>query len=736
MFFNAFSQTRHIFATVTGLVLSSITFADTAGRVNFVAGDVNVNNIDNKSHMLVKGDMVSSGETITTGNKGRIQIRLADGGFLSLRPNSVFQIEKYNFSKDTPTQGSLLFNFIKGGMRTISGAIGKVNRSNYQMNTPFATIGIRGTDYAGDITDDQLLVTVNKGAINVTNDVGNVDIPAGQTFAVKKGHAPEPTNLKVDVDPFETEEELPPCTRGSACTSSTAPITNSAASDDLEERPHLENFASYNEFIHAMSVYQRLEAEKLRVSDAARQLLAAKNGALIDMNLQTLEEGGAALIVNGPEDLNDAIDKAKSFAKLGLADRYSQGRSTFNSFPLKAEDADSLQNASISDTFMVDNDYSIYINNCVTLMHKGIHSCLTNSTGYNDILADLDKYNYSLLPELFMRTEDGLFINIANADGVDFNGLFISTFLNSAFDRINAKVYLGTRSQEQLSQFGVTDSLLSSLDDNKNGLFGGGSIKRGFIHDGDGVGQYKNSGAIEIGDGSAAQAMVILTDDSQPISATLSLINSIDTPADNSRLSINVVTPTIGIKLGGVYVSDSDSAVPGINKYGEPTPGSARIYGTNTDGSTPVQIMGASEIILGAATINAKLVHNPQSDINGNVSPLTILADAFIKDGLVINNLDIRDVAGPFRGGSLGMNSLRISDYSSANLTAKLVVDFERKNEANSIALTLKQLGDIVNGVNITMNRVKVGDAFAKDIGDIEIIGLNLNGLQLVLTSH
>ena len=56
----------------------------------------------------------------------------------------------YAFNKAKPNEGTLLFNFIRGGMRTVSGAIGKVNRSNYSVKTPVATIGIRGTSYAAE----------------------------------------------------------------------------------------------------------------------------------------------------------------------------------------------------------------------------------------------------------------------------------------------------------------------------------------------------------------------------------------------------------------------------------------------------------------------------------------------------------------------------------------------------------------------------------------------------------
>jgi len=39
------------------------------------------------------------------------------------------------------------FKLLKGGFRAVSGLIGKVDRNEYRISTPVATIGIRGTDY-------------------------------------------------------------------------------------------------------------------------------------------------------------------------------------------------------------------------------------------------------------------------------------------------------------------------------------------------------------------------------------------------------------------------------------------------------------------------------------------------------------------------------------------------------------------------------------------------------------
>ncbi len=183
---------KGLLAAMVATLLSGQALADTAGRVSFIFGDVSaVNTIDGSRRTLSKGDLVNSGERLETG-KGRLQIRFTDGSFVSLQPNTVFGLDNYSFSKTKPEEGSLLFNFLRGGMRTVSGAIGKINRANYKIKTPVATIGIRGTGYAGSMNNGTLVISVSKGIVNLTNDFGSSNVPAGQTFQTQQGRAPEP----------------------------------------------------------------------------------------------------------------------------------------------------------------------------------------------------------------------------------------------------------------------------------------------------------------------------------------------------------------------------------------------------------------------------------------------------------------------------------------------------------------------------------------------------------------
>ncbi len=174
-----------------------------AGRVDFAIGGVTVTGADGRSRPATKGLELQSGDRVVTGS-GRAQIRFTDGAYVSLQPNSDFSIREYRFDGRTDGTEKGVFGLLRGALRTVTGAIGRVNRGAYQIQTPTATIGIRGTGGLIQILPDgSTLVTGNSGVWSLTNRAGSLDVPAGR--AAKAG--PNPA-----VPPVESVEGpvLPP----------------------------------------------------------------------------------------------------------------------------------------------------------------------------------------------------------------------------------------------------------------------------------------------------------------------------------------------------------------------------------------------------------------------------------------------------------------------------------------------------------------------------------------------
>ncbi|HWT71715.1 MAG TPA: FecR domain-containing protein [Oxalicibacterium sp.] len=158
--------------------------ASLAGKLDFAFGKVSATGADGAARPLVKGSEVFSGDTVTTGD-GRVQIRFTDGAYMALQPNTVFKVDQYAFNgkQDGTEKGS--FSLVKGSLRTITGAIGHVNKQNYEVRTPTATIGIRGTAYSASQSDDGLTVTVERGAVAVSNQSGSITLGSGQSAQVR-----------------------------------------------------------------------------------------------------------------------------------------------------------------------------------------------------------------------------------------------------------------------------------------------------------------------------------------------------------------------------------------------------------------------------------------------------------------------------------------------------------------------------------------------------------------------
>jgi hypothetical protein len=147
--------------------------------VEFAVGPATVVGVDGRTRPAGRGTEVDTGDVVRT-NDGRVQMRMADGAFISLQPNTEFGIKDYKFEGRTDGSENALFSLVKGAMRTVTGLIGRVNRNKFLVTTPTATIGIRGTGGLIQVLlDGSTLVQGTSGIWFLANPAGSIDIPAG-----------------------------------------------------------------------------------------------------------------------------------------------------------------------------------------------------------------------------------------------------------------------------------------------------------------------------------------------------------------------------------------------------------------------------------------------------------------------------------------------------------------------------------------------------------------------------
>ncbi|MFN0038489.1 MAG: FecR domain-containing protein [Burkholderiales bacterium] len=165
------------------------------GEVTHVSGALVVKRAGGVSKILAPRSQVESGDLLATAGDTYARVKFSDGGEVTLRPNTQFMIEQFNYVKDTPAQDNAIFRLLKGGFRTLTGVVGKRKPDSYQMRTAVATIGIRGTVYgaqycendclnlrnsAGQTPGNGLHLDVGEGGVNVTNAGGTKPLSAGE----------------------------------------------------------------------------------------------------------------------------------------------------------------------------------------------------------------------------------------------------------------------------------------------------------------------------------------------------------------------------------------------------------------------------------------------------------------------------------------------------------------------------------------------------------------------------
>ncbi len=149
------------------------------GTVVMLTGKATALGSDGTVRRLAKNDSVFAGDLVNSGFGSYVNLRFSDGAFFLLRPDTRFQIEQYEYAAASaapaaaaaavPAAGTAaplvvapqalagnsraFFRLVKGGFRSVSGLIGKLNRDDYRVSTPVATIGIRGTSYSARLCE-------------------------------------------------------------------------------------------------------------------------------------------------------------------------------------------------------------------------------------------------------------------------------------------------------------------------------------------------------------------------------------------------------------------------------------------------------------------------------------------------------------------------------------------------------------------------------------------------------
>jgi hypothetical protein len=149
-------------SVIKGLLLSAALLvaavpawaAQVAGTVINLSGALMARKADGTVKILGVKSEVEQGDTLVSEKGTYAQIKFIDNSEITLKPNTTFKIEAFAYEAGKPAADAASFSLVKGGLRSITGLLGKRNREKFEMKTPTATIGIRGTTFDADVVEE------------------------------------------------------------------------------------------------------------------------------------------------------------------------------------------------------------------------------------------------------------------------------------------------------------------------------------------------------------------------------------------------------------------------------------------------------------------------------------------------------------------------------------------------------------------------------------------------------
>lgn len=143
-------STLMILSLISTVLLTSLSPSlalaeDMNGVFMVVKGEVTVTGKDNKVEPAKVGKKVVQGDTISAGKEGRAKIVMADKNVLNISPETQIKIEKYE--NDGKDKKNVELNVLYGKVRASVEQKYDGEKSKFNIKTPSAVAGVRGTDF-------------------------------------------------------------------------------------------------------------------------------------------------------------------------------------------------------------------------------------------------------------------------------------------------------------------------------------------------------------------------------------------------------------------------------------------------------------------------------------------------------------------------------------------------------------------------------------------------------------
>ena len=175
------------------LLLPLASFAQNVAKVTYLSGVLYAQSPKGDVKRLVLGAEVAVGDEVSTDTQSWARLAFPDGAEFLLRENTRILVKAYTFVEQQPEKDALALQLLKGGMRAISGLVGKRRDARtFSIGSVASTIGIRGTVFDALLCQadciggaDGLYTRSVVDPHTLTNDTGEHEVAPGASAYVR-----------------------------------------------------------------------------------------------------------------------------------------------------------------------------------------------------------------------------------------------------------------------------------------------------------------------------------------------------------------------------------------------------------------------------------------------------------------------------------------------------------------------------------------------------------------------
>ena len=141
------------------------------GAAAAVRNQVTAARVSGQHQPLTRGNPVYQDQTVRTGADSVAQLLFSDQTTLSIGQRSEVTLDRYVYDPANRTGGGASVSMTRGALRFVSGS---QDPRNYQVRTPVATIGVRGTIVDILIYEGRMFGILDEGQASFTLEDGTI----------------------------------------------------------------------------------------------------------------------------------------------------------------------------------------------------------------------------------------------------------------------------------------------------------------------------------------------------------------------------------------------------------------------------------------------------------------------------------------------------------------------------------------------------------------------------------